>query len=313
MGVFEGYLAQMLVFICIYGILALSLNLITGFTGMLNLGHAAFFAIGAYTSTILVKYAGLPFIVGIIAAALLAALFGLLLGIPCLRLRGDYLAITTLGFSEVINAILRNWVDVTRGPMGIPGIPHASLFTIVFNTPAKFLILAGTCAVLTFWIIQRIVHSPFGRVLKAIREDEIATQALGKDITHFKILALVIGAFFAGIAGSLFAHYITFIDPSSFGLVESVLLVWMTVIGGLGSLWGSVIGAVLFVALYEPLRFLCSPLSIVCFPANIDAALRLIIWSLFVILLMHLRPSGMIGEKIFTHQDKGKVSSKGAL
>lgn len=292
------YIAHLLVLVGIYSILSLSLNLIIGFTGMLNLGHVAFFALGAYTSTLLVKELHLPFIVGLCAGALVAAAFGFMISLPCMRLRGDYLAIATLGFAEVINAIIRNWVSLTRGPLGISAIPHARFF-MVFDTPEKFLVLVSFFVVCTFLIMHRITTSPFGRVLKAIREDDIAAQALGKDIVHFKVLVFAIGAFFAGIAGSLFAHYNTYIDPSFFNLIESVLLVWMVVIGGLGSLWGSLLGSTVLIVLYEPLRFLCSSFHVVCFPTHIESALRLVLWSVIVIIMMHQRPSGFLGEKRF--------------
>ena len=217
-----AYVDHLLILICIYIILAVSLNLIVGFTGILNLGHAAFFGIGAYTSALLVL-AGAPFIIGVLAAFLIAGLCGLLIGIPSLRLRGDYLAIATLGFGEIIRSIIKNWTSLTRGPLGIPGIPKPSFF-MSFDTSFKFLVLAIVLAALTVFVITKIVHSPFGRVLRAIREDELAAQAIGKNTTRYKMTALVIGAAFAGIAGSLYAHYITFIDPSTFTMIESILI-----------------------------------------------------------------------------------------
>lgn len=283
-----GYFEHLLILICIYIILAVSLNLIIGFVGLLNLGHAAFFGIGAYTSALL-TLAGIPFIISFISSFILAGIFGLLISIPCIRLRGDYLAIATLGFGEIIRAILKNWVSLTRGPLGIPGIPKASI-GIIFNTQIKFLIFAAIMALLTIFIIKRIVHSPFGRVLRAIREDEIAAQSLGKNISKYKIIAIVIGAAFAGIAGSLYAHYITFIDPTTFTLTETILMLLMVVLGGMGSILGSVIGAAVLIILPEPLRFLQLPSSIV-------AAVRQMIYALVLILLMIFKPDGFFGEK----------------
>lgn len=259
-----------------------------GFTGLLNLGHAAFFGIGAYTSALL-TLAGVPFGIAFIASFVVAGMFGFLIGLPCLRLRGDYLAIATLGFGEIIRAVLKNWISLTRGPLGIPGIPKASFF-ITFDTSVKFLVFAAVIAVVTIGIVSRLVHSPFGRVLKSIREDEIAAQALGKNVMKYKMIALVIGAAFAGIAGSMYAHYITFIDPSSFTLVETILIVSMVVLGGLGSLLGSVIGVIILVLLPEPLRFVQLPSAIV-------AAIRQMLYAIILIVLMIVRPQGMVGEK----------------
>ena len=283
-----GYFEHILILICIYIILAVSLNLIVGFVGLLNLGHAAFFGIGAYTSALL-TLAGIPFIIAFISSFILTGIFGLLVSIPCIRLRGDYLAIATLGFGEIIRAILKNWVSLTRGPLGIPGIPKASI-GIVFNTQIKFLIFAAVIALLTIFIIKRIVHSPFGRVLRAIREDEIAAQSLGKDVNKYKIIAVVIGAAFAGIAGSLYAHYITFIDPTTFTLTETILILLMVVLGGMGSILGSVMGAAVLIILPEPLRFLQLPSSIV-------AAVRQMLYALILILLMIFKPDGFFGER----------------
>ncbi len=291
-----AYVDHLLILICIYIILTVSLNLIVGFTGILNLGHAAFFGIGAYASALLVL-AGAPFIVGLLAAFISAGLFGLLIGIPSLRLRGDYLAIATLGFGEIIRSIIKNWTSLTRGPLGIPGIPKPSLF-LSFDTSLKFLILAFILALITVIIITKIVHSPFGRVLRAIREDELAAQANGKNTTQFKMIALVVGAAFAGSAGSLYSHYITFIDPSTFTMIESILIISMVVLGGLASIPGSIIGAALLVLLPEPLRFLH-------FPSDVVAALRQIIYSLILIILMIYRPQGLMGEKLYkTHHVK---------
>ncbi len=282
------YVEHLIILMCIYIILAVSLNLIIGFTGLLNLGHAAFFGIGAYASALL-TLAGIPFIISFIASFLIAAAFGFLISVPCLRLRGDYLAIATLGFGEIARSIVKNWTELTRGPLGIPGIPKAS-FIATFNTPLKFLMLAVVIAALSYAIISRIVNSPFGRVLRAIREDEVAAQALGKNVTKYKVLAVVIGAAFAGLAGSLYAHYISFIDPSIFSLTETILMVIMVVLGGAASLPGSVVGATILMLLPEPLRFLQLPSSVV-------AALRQLIYAALLILIIILKPDGLIKEK----------------
>ena len=199
------------------------------------------------------------------------------------------MAIATLGFGEIIRSIMKNWVSLTRGPLGLPGIPKASLI-ITFDTQLKFLILSIILAALTVLIISKIVHSPFGRVLRAIREDELAAQSIGKNISKYKIIAVIVGSAFAGIAGSLYAHYITFIDPSTFTLTETITIVLMVVLGGLGSITGSIAGAVILVLLPEPLRFLQLPSSIV-------AAVRQMIYAILLIVLMLYKPKGLFEEK----------------
>jgi branched-chain amino acid transport system permease protein len=288
-----GYFAHLIILVGIYIILSVSLNLVVGYTGLFNIGHAAFFGIGAYTSALLVLPGpiglGLPWWIGIISGAIMAGIFGFLIGIPCLRLRGDYLAIATLGFGEIIRAILKNWTGLTRGPLGLPGIPKPELFGITFNSAHLYLTLTLVIAAIVVFLVYRITNSPFGRVLKSVRDDEIASQSLGKNVVNYKLYALIIGAFFAGIAGSLYAHYITFIDPSTFTLIETILMLSMVVLGGTGSNFGAVIGATILVLLPEPIRFLS-------LPSSVAAALRQMIYSLALIVLMIYRPAGLFGE-----------------
>lgn len=287
-----AYLLHILTIAGIYIILTLSLNLIVGYTGIPSLGHAAFSAVGAYTSALLALRLGLPFWVGLIAAACVAAMFGVIIGFPSLRLKGDYLALATFGFAVIVYSILKNWISLTRGPMGLPGIPKPSIFGFEFDSIISYLVLVATLAALTTFVVRRIVKSPFGRVLKAIREDETAALAMGKDVIKYKILVFVIGAFFAGIAGSLYAHYITFIDPSSFTIMESILILLMVVFGGMASIPGSILGAVILILFPELLRFLGLPNSIA-------ASTRQMIYGLLLVILMLKRPKGLIGEYEF--------------
>ncbi len=279
-----SYLITLAVFCCIYVILSVSLNIAMGFTGLLNLGHVAFFAIGAYASALLVT-AGVPFI-----AAIIAGLSSLLVSLPSLRLKGHYFAIATFGFAEIIRAVAKNWASLTRGPLGIPGIPKPEIFGFVFNTPEKLFILYFALMLVSVFLMYKIANSPFGRVLKAIREDEIAAKALGKCTTSYKVQAVLIGAIFAGIAGSMYAHYIMFIDPSLFSLNNLMMALSMVVVGGLGSVGGSILGALVIFLLPEPLRFLQIPSAMV-------AVLRQIIYSLILILIVMFRPEGIIKEK----------------
>src|SRR3989344_2205544 len=287
------YFENLIILGSIFSILSVSLNLTMGYTGLFNLGHAAFFAIGAYVSALLALGLGMPFWVCIIAAALFAALFGFLLGFPTLRLRGDYLALGTLGFAFIVEAVLKNWTDVTRGPLGLPGIPRPELFSSI----EMYMLLALVFLAATILITHRIVNSPFGRVLKSIREDETAAQTLGKNTVRYKMIVLTTSAFFAGIAGSLYAHYITFIDPTSFSLPVLILLLSAVIIGGLGSIRGAVAGAFLLILLPEPLRF-------IGLPSNLVGAGRQMIYAVLVLIILLKRPQGLFGEYIFRRKKK---------
>jgi branched-chain amino acid transport system permease protein len=286
------YWLNILVFTGIYTILSLSLNLVIGFTGLPALGHAAFSCVGAYTSALLGLNFGLSPWLGLCLGAIAAGLLGAIVSLPALRLKGDYLALATFGFGVIIYSIAKNWVSVTRGPLGLPGIPGFSLFGWQLSAVWAYLLLVLCFVGLTYFVINRIVHSPFGRVLKGIREDEDATLAMGKDVNRHKILVLAIGAFFAGIAGSLYAHYVTFIDPSSFTLTESLMILLMVVFGGMGSLPGSLVGAASLVILPEALRFLG-------IPSSIAAPLRQMIYGLLLVGLMLKRPQGILGDYRF--------------
>lgn len=286
-----SYIINLAIFCCIFVTLSVSLNIAMGFTGLFNLGHVAFYAIGAYASALLVM-AGVPFILALPLAALFAGLASLLISIPSLRLKGHYFAIATFGFAEIIKAIVKNWTSLTRGPMGLFGIPKPSIFGFVFTTPAQIFVLYAVIAAISVLIIYKLVNSPFGRVLKAIREDEIAAKSLGKETTTYKVQAVFIGALFAGIAGSMYAHYIMFIDPALLHLNNLIMVLSMVVVGGLGSVGGSVLGAILIFMIPEPLRFLQLPSAMV-------AALRQLIYSLLIILIIMFRPEGIIKEKGF--------------
>lgn len=243
------YLIHILIITGIYIILALSLNLIVGYTGLASLGHASFFAIGAYTSSLLALKLGVTPLIGLLIGACLSCLLGVVVGFPSLRLKGDYLALATFGFGVIVYSVAKNWVSLTRGPMGLPGIPQPTFFFIRFDSLSSYLFLVALFVLVTLFVIRRVVNSPFGRVLVGIREDEIACKALGKDTDGYKILVFMISAFFAGIAGSLYAHYITFIDPSSFTVMESILIILMVVFGGMGSITGSFLGAAILIIL----------------------------------------------------------------
>ncbi len=284
----EAYFIHLLILIGIYLILAISLQLTIGFTGLLNLGHIAFFAIGAYTSALLALN-GFPFWFAFVMAGIISMLFGFLLSWPTSKLKGDYLALATLAFSFVVYAVALNWMGLTRGPLGLPGIPKPVLFGISFSNNFSFLVLTLIVALLSYIIIRRITVSPFGKVLESVRDDELAAKVLGKNTFKMKTYALGISAFFAGIAGSLYAHYITFIDPSSFTLLQLIPVLTIVIIGGLASLEGTIIATVIIVLLPEPLRF-------IGFPSSIVGPARQIIYALILLLILLYKPKGFYGK-----------------
>jgi len=283
------YLIHILVITGIYIILTLSLNLIVGYTGLAALGHIAFAAVGAYTSSLLVLNFGISPWFGLILGAILASFLGAMVAYPSLRLKGDYLALATFGLGVIVYSVAKNWVGLTRGPMGLPGIPPFSVFGYEISSVWSYVVLVLAFVILSYLAIRNITNSPFGRILKGIREDEIASQAMGKNVNRYKLIVFIVGAFFAGIAGTLYAHYISFIDPSSFTVMESITVLLMVVFGGMGSLKGSFVGAAVLIILPELLRFLGMP-------SSIAAPLRQMIYGLLLIILMIWRPQGLMGR-----------------
>lgn len=273
-GIINNYYGTVMIFIGINIILAVSLNLINGITGQLSLGHAGFMSVGAYASSILSIKLGIPFVIAILIGGIAAAIIGLLVGFPTLRLKGDYLAITTLGFGEIIRVVFQN-VNYVGGARGLMGIPKNTNFTVVFI--ASFIVVL---------VIINIVNSTHGRALKSIREDEIAAQAMGINTVRYKIFAFSLAAFFAGIGGGLFAHYAMYINPSQFGFLKSMDYVIMVVMGGLGSITGSIIAAIVLTILPEFLRVIND--------------YRMIIYALALILIMLYRPQGLMGNVEFS-------------
>lgn len=282
------YLLHILVLVAIYSIVAVSLNLALGYTGLLNLGHVAFFGIGAYTSALLTK-AGVPFLVAFLAAGIIASIFGYLLYFATKKLKGDYLALATLGFTFVLYSLLLNLTFLTRGPLGIAGIAKPSFAGIVLSSPAAYLLFTGILALVSVLLLAFIVKSPFGRVMQAIRDDEIGVRVLGKNTLAVKGKVMMISAFFAGLAGSLFAHYITFIEPGSFTLTEVVLVLTIVIVGGLASLRGSILAAFILLLIPELLRFLA-------WPSSILGPGRQILYALILLAILLFRPRGLLGK-----------------
>lgn len=283
------YLIHLAILICIYGILGLSLNLIVGYTGLLSVTQAAFYGIGAYATAILLTTTGMNFFVSVVCGMIVTAVLSLAIGYVLSKFNDDYYALGSFGFNIIIYSIFLNWQSLTRGPLGIPGIGRPNLFGFTFSSNLSFLILALVFGLIIYFACRFITNSSFGRVLKAIREDEQAIQIFGYNTLWYKLAIFVIGAVFASIAGALFATYITFIDPSTFTLNESIFILAIIILGGLANNKGAVLGAVCLILLPEILRF-------VGFPSDIAAQMRQVVYGLILILLMLYRPQGLVGE-----------------
>jgi branched-chain amino acid transport system permease protein len=259
-------------------ILAVSLNLVSGFTGQLSLGHATFMGIGAYTATLLALKLHVPFLIAIIIGAVTAAFFGFIIGVPTLRLRGDYLAIATLGFGEIMRNILLN-LKITGGPMGLRGIPKVTNIYIV-----------AAAVIMVIFSLNRIMNSRVGKAFIAIREDELAAEAMGINTTNYKILAFAIGAFYAGIAGGLFAFLFRYINPNNFGFMKSIEILCMVVLGGMGNTAGAILGAAMLTILPEFLRSVSPVIS----------QYRMVFYGLLLVVMMIVRPQGLLSDTSFS-------------
>jgi branched-chain amino acid transport system permease protein len=283
------YIIHIAIYCAIFSILGLSLNLIVGYTGLFSITHATFYGIGAYATAILLTRFEANFFVSIIAGIAAAFVVSVLIGIILSRFQEDYYAVVSIGFSVISLAVFLNWQKVTHGPIGIPGINRPSFGGFVFSSNFSFLVLSLLIVSLIFFVCRYIVSSSFGRVLRAIRENEKTIEIFGYKTVYYKLTIFVIGAVMAAIAGSLFASYITFVCPSMFSLHESIFIVVIIILGGLADLRGSVIGALFMILLPEALRF-------VGMPTGIAAQARQVIYGVALIVLMLYRPQGLTGE-----------------
>jgi len=283
------YFLHLGVLIVIYAGVAMSLDLLVGYTGLLSVTQAGFFGIGAYSTAILMTSYGVNFYVSVLVGRLVSALAALLIGSILSRFKDDYYTLVSLGFNIIVYSIFLNWQNLTRGPLGIPGIDKPDLFGWMASSTGDFLVLSAVIMFLVYLFARFIVNSSFGRVLKAIREDEKAIQVFGYNTNVYKLVIFVISAAVAAVAGSLFASYITFIDPSSFTVNESIFLLAIIILGGLANVRGAVLGAVFLILLPEGLRF-------VGFPDEIAAQMRQVVYGAMLIILMLYRPQGVLGE-----------------
>ena len=280
---FSMYQTNIMISALIYVMLGLGLNIVVGLAGLLDLGYVAFYAVGAYAYGLLNLHFGLGFWTTLPIAAILSALTGILLGYPVLRLRGDYLAIVTLGFGEIIRLILENWGEFSKGPSGVANIPRPSVFGFQFTLSQStiflyFLMIVMVCV--TIFVVNRLQYSRIGRAWIALREDEIACQAMGIDRARTKLTAFALGATWAGMGGVIFAAKTTFISPSCFTIWESIIILSMVVLGGMGSIPGVILGALILSLLPEYLR--------------IFSEYRMLIFGLMLVCMMVFRPGGLI-------------------
>jgi len=305
LGGYVAYLAFFLTTAGIYALLCLGLNIQWGYTGLFNIGVSAFFAIGAYGSAILTKTAdathlggfGLPFLAGVAGAAVLAGILGYLIGIPIMRLKEDYQAIATIGIAETIRLIIRNNPGhLTNGTRGIRAIPQPLHDYIPFDYNFFYLLIVAAAIVLIYLVIEKAIRAPWGRALKAIREDETVAQVVGKDVTSFKMQSFVLGSIIMGVSGALYAHFIQFISPEAFEPMNTTFLVWvMLIAGGSGNNRGAILGAFVLWFAWTQTEFLTDMLPVAL--QNQAGAIRVILIGLILEVILLTRPRGLLGEE----------------
>jgi len=283
------YILHIFVMILFYVMLSQSLTLTAGYSGLISLAHAGFYGIGAYTSAILSINFGLPFLITLPLAMILSGLLAAIVSIIALRTVDDYFIIITLGIQVVAFSIMNNWMELTNGPLGIPGIPVITILGFTFSSKLSFLLLTLFLTSAVFYFLRNITKSPFGRILIALSEDEIFTKSLGKKVYLAKVTSFTIGAMLAAIPGVLYAHYISYIDPTSFTVNESIFILSLVIIGGMRNLWGSAIAAAVLVILPEVLRF-------IGMPSNIAANMRQIIYGLALVIIMFKYGKGFVSK-----------------
>ena len=292
--IFSMYQTNIMITALIYVIVGLGLNIVVGLAGLLDLGYVAFYAVGAYTYALLNHHFGLGFWMVLPIGAGMGFFFGILLGFPVLRLRGDYLAIVTLGFGEIIRLILENWNEFSFGPSGISNISRPGLFGIKLSIPQSYIylyFLMVGLSIFTIFVVRRLQDSRIGRAWVALREDEVACQAMGIDKTRTKLTAFALGATWAGMGGVVFAAKTTFINPASFTIWESIIILCVVVLGGMGSVVGVISGALILILLPEYLRAF--------------SEYRLLLFGLILVIMMVFRPGGIVSDVRRIYKFKG--------
>ncbi|MBC8180526.1 branched-chain amino acid ABC transporter permease [candidate division KSB1 bacterium] len=284
------YILHLSIFILIYILLSQSLGLTAGYSGLISLAHAGFYGVGAYTSALLTVNFGLPFLITLPLAMLFCGITAIIVSTISLRTVDDYFIIITLGIQVVVFSIMNNWQSLTRGPLGIPGIPSIEIFGFPFEDKISFLLLALFFVGVVWFLLNNISRSPFGRILIALSEDEIFTQSLGKNVHKAKVISFTISAMFAAIPGVLYAHYISYIDPTSFTIDESIFILSIVIIGGMRNMFKIALAAAFLVLLPEALRFLGMP-------NNIAANMRQIIYGAILIFVIFRSSKEFIPSK----------------
>ncbi len=283
-----NYILHLLVYFEIYAIVALSLNLLIGYGGLLQVAHAAYYGIGAYAAALIWTKLGLGFFPGLAAAAITAAVLSLLVSLPAWRFKGDYFVMISIAVQTLIYATLYNWTELTNGPYGISGISRPVIIDYSFVTTSSITVLYGGIALVLGMAMALLKWSPFGRALQAMRDDELAARSIGIPVNWLKLQAFALASAMVGIAGGLYAGYVSYIDPTSFSLNESILMLSMVIVGGTGNVRGPLIGAAVLILLPEALRFLA-------LPDAVAANVRLLAYGLLLVAMMHLRPQGLAG------------------
>lgn len=289
------YILHLAILICIYSILAQSLSLVAGYSGQVSLAHAGFYGIGAYTTALLSVNYGFPVLLTIPVALLLSGVIAYVVSKIAIKTIDDYYIIITLGIQIVIFSIMNNWQSVTRGSLGIPGIPVFKVLGFAFDSKISFLALSLFFMILVWFILHNISSSPFGRVLRALSEDEIYTKSLGKDVYKAKVVSFTISGMMASVAGVLYAHYISYIDPTSFTTDESIFILSIVIIGGMRNLKGIFFAAAFLVLLPEALRF-------VGMPSSIAANMRQIIYGIALILVIYQMGKKKITDTVISEK-----------
>jgi len=294
-----NYLLHLLIYFCMYGIVALSLNLVVGYCGLFTLAHAAFFAVGGYTYALTTIKFGWGFIPASALAMLIGGILSLAVSLPAWRFRGDFFVLITLAVQTFLFSLIYNWTstdsppatlrNLTNGPIGLAGIKKPVIFGIRLDTIGSIAMLSTLLLLISGFIFWLLKSSPWGRLLKSMRDDELAARGLGKNVRLAKVYVLAISCAFTALAGTIYSSYVTFIDPSSALLNQSILLLCMLIVGGTGNFRGPLVGTVVLLAIPEILR-------LVHLPDAMAANLRLVIYGLLLIIMVHLRPQGLVGE-----------------
>lgn len=283
-----NYLLHLLIYFEIYVVVAMSLNLLIGYSGLLQVAHAAYFGVGAYAAALVALKFGIGFLPALACAGLVAGVLSVLVSLPALRFRGDYFVMMSLAVQVTLYSLMYNWVELTNGPFGLTGIPKPDILGNIYATSGNVSMIYGTIAVILAAYLGLLKRSPFGRSLQAMRDDELAARSLGLPVSKLKVQSFLIASAMVGVAGGMYGAYVGYIDPTSFTLDESILMLSMVIVGGTGNVRGPVVGALVLIALPEILRFMA-------LPDAVAANVRLLAYGLLLVLMMHWRPQGLVG------------------